>query len=196
VDFGWGQEGPPSEPPPRNFQIPSQPLAIALEAFARESGIEVLYESSIVASLQSTSVEGAYTPEMALQTLLSRTELRVRYARENAKTLSLPGSDDRWSVSGRSRRDGRATGTEATRLICEYGFFFFRNLRSIKVEVHEYNRAAQRVYERIGFKLVGRLRGASLLNNRRYDEIVMDLLHSELMQSHVGRFEALEREGS
>ena len=136
VDFGWGQEGPPSEPPPRNFQIPSQPLAIALEAFARESGIEVLYESSIVASLQSTSVEGAYTPEMALQTLLSRTELRVRYARENAKTLSLPGSDDRWSVSGRSRRDGRATGTEATRRICEYGFFFFRNLRSIKVEVH------------------------------------------------------------
>jgi hypothetical protein len=94
VDFGWGQEGPPSEPPPRNFQIPSQPLASALEAFARESGIEVLYESSIVASLQSTSVEGAYTPEMALQMLLSRTELRVRYARANAITLSLPGDDD------------------------------------------------------------------------------------------------------
>lgn len=68
-------------------------------------------------------------------------------------------------------------GTEASRLICEYGFF--RNLHSIKVEVHEYNGAARRVYKRLGFKTVGRLRGANLLNNRRYDEIIMDLLRSE-----------------
>ena len=50
-------------------------------------------------------------------------------------------------------------GTEATRLICEYGFFF-RNLYSIKVEVHAYNRPARRLYERLGFKTVGRLRGS------------------------------------
>jgi RimJ/RimL family protein N-acetyltransferase len=85
-------------------------------------------------------------------------------------------------------------GTEATRLICEYGFFF-RNLHSIKVEVHEYNSAARRVYERLGFKTVGRLRGANLLNNRRYDEIIMDLLRSELELKHVARFEALESGG-
>jgi RimJ/RimL family protein N-acetyltransferase len=90
-----------------------------------------------------------------------------------------------------SRRKGY--GTEATRLICEYGFFF-RNLHSIKVEVHEYNVSAQRIYECLGFKLVGRLRGANLLNNRRYDEIIMDLLRSELELKHVGRFAALERE--
>jgi RimJ/RimL family protein N-acetyltransferase len=82
-------------------------------------------------------------------------------------------------------------GTEASRLICEYGFFF-RNLHSIKVEVHEYNDAARRVYERLGFKTVGRLRGANLLNNRRYDEIIMDLLRSEFELKHVGRFEGLE----
>jgi len=82
-------------------------------------------------------------------------------------------------------------GTEATRLICEYGFFF-RNLHSIKVEVHEYNEVARRVYERLGFRIVGRLRGANLLNNRRYDEIIMDLLRSELELRHVGRFTSLE----
>ena len=82
-------------------------------------------------------------------------------------------------------------GTEASRLICEYGFFF-RNLHSIKVEVHEYNDAARRVYERLGFKTVGRLRGANLLNNRRYDEIIMDLLRSEFELKHVGHFEGLE----
>ena len=85
----------------------------------------------------------------------------------------------------------RGYGKEASRLICEYSFFF-RNLHSIKVEVHAYNRAAIRMYERLGFKLVGRLRGANLLNNRRYDEIIMDLLHNEFEMKHVARFKALE----
>jgi RimJ/RimL family protein N-acetyltransferase len=82
-------------------------------------------------------------------------------------------------------------GLEASRLICEYGFFF-RNLHSIKVEVHEYNQEAIRVYERLGFKFVGRLRGANLLNDRRYDEVMMDLLRDELELSHVARFQKLE----
>jgi RimJ/RimL family protein N-acetyltransferase len=90
------------------------------------------------------------------------------------------------------RRKG--LGTEASRLICEYGFFF-RNLHSIKVEVHEYNQAARRVYELLGFKTVGRLRGANLLNNRRYDEVIMDLLRSEFELKHVVRFQSLESFG-
>jgi RimJ/RimL family protein N-acetyltransferase len=76
-------------------------------------------------------------------------------------------------------------------LICEYGFFF-RNLHSIKVEVHEYNDSARRIYERLGFRPVGRLRGANLLNNHRYDEIIMDLLRTELEPRHVDSFAALE----
>jgi hypothetical protein len=55
---------------------------------------------------------------------------------------------------------------------------------------------AKRVYERLGFKTVGRLRGANLLNNRRYDEIIMDLLRSEIELKHVARFQALERVGA
>jgi hypothetical protein len=94
VDYGWGQDNTLADPQARNFHIPSQLLASALEAYARESGIEVLYESSIVTSLESASVEGTYTPEMALQMMLSKTELKVRYARPNAITLSLPSSDD------------------------------------------------------------------------------------------------------
>ena len=86
-------------------------------------------------------------------------------------------------------------GTEATRLICEYGFFF-RNLYSIKVEVHAYNRPARRLYERLGFKTVGRLRGANLFNNRRYDEIIMDLLRDEFELKYVARFAGLESNGS
>jgi RimJ/RimL family protein N-acetyltransferase len=85
-------------------------------------------------------------------------------------------------------------GTEASRLICEYGFFF-RNLHGIKVEVHAYNDTARRVYERLGFRLVGHLRGANLLNNRRYDEIIMDLLRTEFEPKYVTRFKGLESTG-
>lgn len=92
ADHGWGEGVLRSEPTSRFFDIPAQPLASALETYARLSGIEVLYESSIVASLQSEKIEGEYTSEMALQLLLSRTELKVRYARQNAITLSLPFS--------------------------------------------------------------------------------------------------------
>ena len=86
---------------------------------------------------------------------------------------------------------GRGLGTEATRLICEYGFFF-RSLYGVKVEVNGYNHRAIGLYERLGFKSAGRIRGALVLNGRRYDQINMDLLRTELELLHVGQFEKLE----
>ena len=86
---------------------------------------------------------------------------------------------------------GQGLGTEATRLICEYGFFF-RSLHGIKVEVNGYNRRAIRVYERLGFKPVGRLRDAIVMNGNRYDQVIMDLLRHELTLEHVARFQSLE----
>jgi RimJ/RimL family protein N-acetyltransferase len=87
---------------------------------------------------------------------------------------------------------GQGHGTEAIRLICEYGFFF-RSLHSIKVEVNGYNRRAIRVYERLGFKLVGRFRDVIVMNGKRYDQVVMDLLRHELTLQHVAGFENLEK---
>ena len=102
-----------------------------------------------------------------------------------ASTASLfvgIGERDQWS---------KGLGTEATRLICEYGFFF-RDLHSIKVEVNGYNRRAIHVYERLGFKLVGRLREQIEMNGRRYDQVIMDLLRDELTLQHTARFASLD----
>jgi RimJ/RimL family protein N-acetyltransferase len=87
---------------------------------------------------------------------------------------------------------GQGLGTDATRLICEYGFFF-RSLHGIKVAVNGYNHRAVRIYERLGFKLVGRLRDAIAMNGPRYDQVLMDLLRHELPLQHVARFRSLER---
>jgi RimJ/RimL family protein N-acetyltransferase len=51
-----------------------------------------------------------------------------------------------------------------------------------------------RLYERLGFRTVGRVRGALLLNGNRHDLVIMDLLRSELEPLHTGRFRALEGE--
>jgi RimJ/RimL family protein N-acetyltransferase len=91
------------------------------------------------------------------------------------------GERDLWS---------KGLGTEATRLICDYGFFF-RNLYSIKVEVNGYNRRALRVYEGLGFKLAGRVRGVIMLNGNRYDQVIMDLLRHEFNLEHVSGLEIL-----
>jgi hypothetical protein len=95
VDHGWSQGAPMSvDTAPISFNIPSQPLASAVEAYARACGMEVLYESSIVEGRRSPLIEGEFTPEMALQMLLSDTGLRVSYARRNAITLSAPAAED------------------------------------------------------------------------------------------------------
>jgi RimJ/RimL family protein N-acetyltransferase len=85
---------------------------------------------------------------------------------------------------------GRGRGREASRLICEYGFFF-RSLHSIKVEVHAWNRPALRAYAGLGFREVGRLRGANLLNGQRHDEVILDLLRDEFQPQHLGGFVGL-----
>jgi Secretin and TonB N terminus short domain len=76
---------------PSTFHIPGQPLDLALQAYSRASGVQVLYESELAAGRRSAPVEGSLTPEAALQALLAGTDLVVRYTSSNAITLS------RWS---------------------------------------------------------------------------------------------------
>lgn len=90
---GWTQEvGAVATLNAIAFHIPSQPLDSALQAYSKASGVEVLYESSIAAELNSSPVEGTFSPETALRTLLIGTELTVQYTRSDAITLALPSS--------------------------------------------------------------------------------------------------------
>lgn len=74
--------------------------------------------------------------------------------------------------------------------------FSFRSLHNIKVEVNGYNQRAIRLYERLGFRLVGRLRGTVMLNGNRYDQVIMDLLSTEFELKHVSRFQGLAHASS
>lgn len=90
IECGWSEDLRATSMGTAPFHIPRQPLAAALERFARESGLEILYESGIVAGLQSSPLDGNYTRDAALKTLLLDADLTVHYARPNAITLSVP----------------------------------------------------------------------------------------------------------
>ena len=69
-------------------------------------------------------------------------------------------------------------GTEAIRLILEYGFKYM-NLYNIKLDLMEFNERALKCYEKCGFKEYGRRRKCKFLNGKYYDSISMDILADE-----------------
>ncbi len=78
---------------PIKFQIPSQPLASALQTYSKLTGVQLLYESGAAGERLSVPVEGEYTRDAALRMLLADTDLVIRYTRSNSITL-VPASAD------------------------------------------------------------------------------------------------------
>ena len=76
----------------RTFNIPSQPLASALNAFGRQSGLQVTLAAATSKGIRSTAVSGTLEPQQALEQLLSGTGIS-------------------YSVSGRTELIGSATAT-------------------------------------------------------------------------------------
>lgn len=70
------------------FDILSQPLDTALEAFGRQSGIQMLYSTAVVEDQTTFGVSGSYTPEQALQILLAGTGFDYRFTGPGTVTLS------------------------------------------------------------------------------------------------------------
>jgi RimJ/RimL family protein N-acetyltransferase len=79
---------------------------------------------------------------------------------------------------------GRGYGSEAVRLICDYGFTFL-NLYHIRLWHFAFNERGHRAYLKAGFREAGRLRGTFALNGRRYDEILMEITREEFGPSNL-----------
>lgn len=73
---------------------------------------------------------------------------------------------------------GRGAGLEATRLMVEYGFDRL-NLRRIDLGVFAEHDAAVRCYEKVGFKVEGRMRESLFRDGKYVDRLWMGLLRSE-----------------
>ncbi|MGN1330266.1 MAG: GNAT family N-acetyltransferase [Clostridia bacterium] len=75
-------------------------------------------------------------------------------------------------------------GTEAIRLILDYGFNYM-NLHSIKLNLMSFNERALKCYKKCGFKENGRIRENRFINGKYYDTIAMDILENEFTESYI-----------
>lgn len=73
---------------------------------------------------------------------------------------------------------GKGYGTEATRLLLDYGFNAL-GLHNVLLRVCSFNEAAIAVYRKAGFREIGRRRECHRLGDRVFDEILMDCLAAE-----------------
>ncbi len=73
---------------------------------------------------------------------------------------------------------GRGLGTEAVRLICDYGFHALE-LNSIMLLTFGWNVAGQKAYAKAGFREFGRRRQARYFDGRYWDDIYMECLATE-----------------
>lgn len=75
-------------------------------------------------------------------------------------------------------------GTEAIRLILDYGFNYM-NLNNIKLDLLEFNERALACYKKCGFKEYGRRRKCDFINGKYYDRIEMDILAEEFKGNYI-----------
>ncbi len=75
-------------------------------------------------------------------------------------------------------------GTEAIRLILDYGFNYL-NLHSIRLSVFGNNERAIACYKKCGFKEVGRFREKKYVNGKYIDIVLMDILEQEFTESYI-----------
>ena len=75
-------------------------------------------------------------------------------------------------------------GTEAIRLVLEYGFRYI-NLHSIRLDLLSVNERAHKCYLKCGFKDTGASREQIFLNGKYYDKLHMDILENEFKGDYI-----------
>jgi RimJ/RimL family protein N-acetyltransferase len=76
---------------------------------------------------------------------------------------------------------GKGYGTDALNTLLRYAFQEL-NLRRASLIVFEYNGRARRSYEKAGFTLEGRIRGAMLRDGQRWDWLIMGVLREDWLR--------------
>lgn len=110
----------------REFNIPAGSLRSALDAFARQSGRQVVYRGDEVRSLRSPGVRGTHSPEDALNALVARSGFVVRADRTGAFAVVKRGNgqvrdSDQSSVGPRQVDSDSAASNDENREIIVVG---------------------------------------------------------------------------
>ena len=84
---GLVAEAANSEPVKCNVKIESQPLGMALQEFAKQCGVQIIFFSRITEGLEAPALNARYTITQALEILLSHSHLTFHVI--NLKTIEI-----------------------------------------------------------------------------------------------------------
>lgn len=88
------------------------------------------------------------------------------------------------SIWDQRNRD-KGYGQESINLILDFAFKIL-NLNRVELETFDFNKRAQRCYQKVGFKEVGRKRKARFIDGKYCDDILMDILRDEWLTKSKG----------
>lgn len=163
------------EETPINFNLPAQPLALALTAFAELTGYSILVSSNLTAGREAAAVQGLLDPRTALQRLVAESGLLVRYVGAKAFTLFLAPEEARESDS-----NGLARSLAASDLNVFYALLQASITRLLCLaQPQEFGR--YRLGLQLWFAENGKVRDIRLLESsgvEAQDKVVLRSLHS------------------
>src|SRR5690606_257113 len=75
-----------------HFDVPAQPLNIALNALAQQAGLKIVFNTGEVGTATSRPVKGSLTPERALKLLLQNQRLTYEFVGDTTVAVTPPKS--------------------------------------------------------------------------------------------------------
>jgi outer membrane receptor protein involved in Fe transport len=91
----------------RAYSIAAQTLGAALQEFAAQAGLQLLFSESDVAGMRTGGLQGSFTKDQALQRLLAGSGLAFEFPKPDAVIIRRPGNAP-------DSASGRAAGTTST----------------------------------------------------------------------------------
>ncbi len=87
------QAGNAAQPAVLMFDVPAQPLGVAVLAFADQAGLQVLFDSQRLRGLNSTALKGRFSVQEGLGRLLGAAPVEYRFTSDRQVTLSRVSDD-------------------------------------------------------------------------------------------------------
>jgi outer membrane receptor for ferric coprogen and ferric-rhodotorulic acid len=97
---------PSGEPAEHDFKIDRQPLGAALQEFAKQSGVQIIFFSQVAEGLQAPALRGHYTLTAALQVLLGHSQLTFQVINPKTVAIRLRATNDAPEQSDASAAKG------------------------------------------------------------------------------------------